>query len=121
MYTIRSLSKELGVPYTTLRGYIMELRKLRLIRAPDGPSGLMINDRERLVIEKVVRLVRDKGYSLSAAINALQNEKEDTDILEKLDEILFKIQDIFERLERIESSLQECYRKRRKKWWMFWK
>lgn len=121
MYTIRSLSKEIGIPYTTLRGYIMELKKLKLIKAPDGPSGLMINEKEKILIEKVARLIREKGYSLRAAVSELQKEREDAIAFERIDEIMIKIQEIFERLESIEKSLQECFKKRRKKWWMFWK
>ncbi len=121
MYTIRSLSKELGVPYTTLRGYIMDLKRMKVIKAPEGPSGLMINETEKLIIEKIVRLVREKGYSLIAAVGEIQKDEENTEVLEKLDNLSLKIDEIFKKLERIESEIQECSRKSRKKWWMFWK
>ncbi len=121
MYTIRSLSKKLGVPYTTLRGYIMDLKKLKVIRAPEGPSGLMINEAEKLIIEKIVRLIREKGYSLIAAVGEIQKGRENVDVLERLDRLDLKMKEILERLENIESKIQECFKEKRKKWWMFWR
>ncbi len=118
MYTIRALSKKLGVPYTTLRGYIIELKKLKLIKAPEGPSGLMINESERMVVENIVKLIRNRGHSLRSAVEELMRNSEQMEISSMLTKVLLKLENIEEKLKKLEQS---CAKKKEKKWWQFWK
>ncbi len=116
LYTIRSLAKELGVPYTTLRGYVNELKRMKVIRAPEGPTGLMIDERERMIIEEIVRLVRMEGYTLQSAVKRITEAKKENEVSLKLTLILEKLDEIEERLDRLEEACE----RRKKPWWRFW-
>ncbi len=101
--TLRGVARKLGIPYSTARRYLLELRNRGLIRIREGPNGMIIDEDSVSTLEKLMELLKD-GYTLKSALDMLKRGEHEENISEMLKEILDLQKEILKKLEEIESS-----------------
>ena len=76
-YTIQEVSKELGVPYSTLRYWEKEISRLKPRRTS---TGIRRYSKEDVVLLKhIIYLSRDKGYTLDGVKKVLGTQETKSD------------------------------------------
>ncbi len=118
--TLRGLAREMKLPYSTIRKYVMILKEHGLITIREGPIGKMISDDAKEVLGRFIDLLKE-GFTIDGAIKKLKIGRPIEN--DSASFILKKLESLENDIKEMKSILLELSagkkKKRKKKWWLF--